>query len=80
MKMDLHFENEQAKHKLLDLIGDIALAGFEIRGKIIAKKPGHKINAMFTKKLIQQTKKCKIDMKKKHKLAKDLGLLNGNHV
>ena len=45
------YENEQAKHKLLDLIGDISLAGFDIKGKIIANKPGHKINTMFTKKL-----------------------------
>ena len=44
-------DNEQAKHKLIDLMGDISLAGFNIKGKIIAHKPGHKINAMFTKKM-----------------------------
>ena len=45
--------NEQAKHKIIDLIGDISLAGFEIKGKIIASKPGHHINSLFTKKLIE---------------------------
>ncbi len=47
-------ENEQAKHKLLDLLGDIKLAGFDIKGKIIAHKPGHTINALFTKELKKQ--------------------------
>ena len=50
----LLYENEQAKHKLLDLIGDMALAGYEIKGKIIANKPGHKINVLFTQKLFSQ--------------------------
>ena len=67
----MHFENEQAKHKLLDLLGDIALAGFEIKGKIIANKPGHKINAMFTKKLLQLTKKRKINMNTKPLMNRD---------
>ena len=53
------YENEQAKHKLLDLIGDISLLGFDIRGKIIAHKPGHKINTMFTKKLKEEILKSK---------------------
>jgi len=50
----LLYDNEQAKHKLLDLVGDIALAGFEIKGKIVAHKPGHTINALFTEKLKRQ--------------------------
>jgi UDP-3-O-[3-hydroxymyristoyl] N-acetylglucosamine deacetylase / 3-hydroxyacyl-[acyl-carrier-protein] dehydratase len=41
------FENELARHKLLDLIGDLSLAGRPIKGKIIAIKPGHKINTEF---------------------------------
>ena len=44
-------KNEQAKHKLIDLIGDIALAGFNLKGKIIAHKPGHEINTIFAKKI-----------------------------
>ena len=47
-------KNEQAQHKLLDLLGDISLAGFEIKGKIVAHKPGHKINALFTQELRKQ--------------------------
>ena len=49
--MEMLCDNEQAKHKLLDLIGDISLAGFDIKGRIIAHKPGHEINTMFAKKL-----------------------------
>ena len=49
--MEMICDNEQAKHKLLDLIGDISLAGLDIKGKIIAHKPGHEINTMFAKKL-----------------------------
>lgn len=45
----LKFRNEPARHKLLDLIGDLALIGQPIKGKIIAKKPGHKINVDFAK-------------------------------
>ena len=49
--LDLHWPNEAAKHKLLDVIGDLALIGTRIRGKVIATKPGHKINTNFAKKL-----------------------------
>lgn len=47
----LHFKNEIARHKLLDLIGDLSLLGKPIKGKIIAKKPGHSANVAFTKLL-----------------------------
>ena len=40
----LHFDNELARHKLLDLLGDFALAGAPLRGRITAYKPGHTIN------------------------------------
>ncbi len=49
--LDLHFPNEAARHKLLDVIGDLALAGRPIRGRIIATKPGHKANTEFAKML-----------------------------
>ncbi len=55
----LHFTNEFARHKLLDLIGDISLVGTYIKGKIIAKKPGHKANIEFAKQLYQHVKKEK---------------------
>nr|MBP6398678.1 3-hydroxyacyl-ACP dehydratase FabZ [Saprospiraceae bacterium] len=56
----LLFPNELARHKLLDLIGDLSLVGRPIQGKIIAVKPGHKINTEFArllkKKLSDQRK------------------------
>jgi len=47
----LHFPNEPARHKLLDVIGDLALIGKPIRGKIVATKPGHTANVEFAKLL-----------------------------
>jgi len=41
------FPNEPARHKLLDLIGDLSLLGKSVKGKIIAKRPGHKSNIAF---------------------------------
>lgn len=49
--LTLHYPNEAARHKLLDVIGDLALAGTRIKGKVIANKPGHTINTQFAKKL-----------------------------
>ena len=49
--LELRWANEAARHKLLDVVGDLALAGSRIRGKVIATKPGHKINTQFAKKL-----------------------------
>lgn len=45
----LRFLNEPARHKLLDVIGDLALIGKPIRGKIVATKPGHTANVEFAK-------------------------------
>ena len=49
--LTLHYPNEAARHKLLDVMGDLALVGCRIRGKVIANKPGHHINTQFAKKL-----------------------------
>ena len=49
--LNLHYQNEAARHKLLDVLGDLALIGKRIRGKVIAKKPGHHINTEFAKKV-----------------------------
>nr|WP_298789576.1 bifunctional UDP-3-O-[3-hydroxymyristoyl] N-acetylglucosamine deacetylase/3-hydroxyacyl-ACP dehydratase [uncultured Allomuricauda sp.] len=49
--LTLHHPNEAARHKLLDVIGDLALAGTRIRGKVIANKPGHFVNTQFAKKI-----------------------------
>jgi UDP-3-O-[3-hydroxymyristoyl] N-acetylglucosamine deacetylase/3-hydroxyacyl-[acyl-carrier-protein] dehydratase len=69
--LDLHYPNEAARHKLLDVIGDLALIGMKIRGKVIAEKPGHSINAKFAKKVSEVIKSDrkntlpKIDFNKK---------------
>ena len=56
--LTLHHPNEAARHKLLDVIGDLALIGTRIQGKVIANKPGHHVNTQFGKKL---SKIIKID-------------------
>jgi UDP-3-O-[3-hydroxymyristoyl] N-acetylglucosamine deacetylase/3-hydroxyacyl-[acyl-carrier-protein] dehydratase len=61
--LTLHQPNEAARHKLLDVMGDLALAGCRIRGKVIANKPGHKINTEFANKLakiIKEEKRKKV--------------------
>jgi UDP-3-O-[3-hydroxymyristoyl] N-acetylglucosamine deacetylase/3-hydroxyacyl-[acyl-carrier-protein] dehydratase len=54
--LTLHFPNEAARHKLLDVMGDLALVGTKIRGKVIANKPGHTVNTKFAKKLAKVIK------------------------
>lgn len=54
--LDLRFENEVARHKLLDIVGDLALVGKPIKGRIVATKPGHTANVAFAKILKQQYK------------------------
>ena len=54
--LKLNYTNEAARHKLLDLIGDLALVGMPIQGKIIATKPGHKINTDFAKEILLMIK------------------------
>jgi len=49
MNKPLMYTNEPARHKLLDVIGDLALVGGFVKGKIIANRPGHKINTCFAK-------------------------------
>ncbi len=56
----LKYENEPARHKLLDVIGDLALIGRPIIGKVIATKPGHKTNTNFAKKIRKELKKQEI--------------------
>lgn len=54
--LTLHYPNEAARHKLLDVIGDLTLVGVKIRGKVIANKPGHFVNTQFAKKLSKKIK------------------------
>ena len=49
--LTLHYPNEAARHKLLDVIGDLSLIGTRIQGKVIANKPGHFVNTQFAKKM-----------------------------
>lgn len=57
--LQLHNPNEPARHKLLDIIGDLALTGYNIKGHIIANRPGHATNVEFARKLKQYIKKNK---------------------
>jgi UDP-3-O-[3-hydroxymyristoyl] N-acetylglucosamine deacetylase / 3-hydroxyacyl-[acyl-carrier-protein] dehydratase len=52
--VQLQFKNEPARHKLLDVIGDVSLLGKPIKGRIVATKPGHTANYEFTKLLKKQ--------------------------
>jgi len=67
--LTLHFQNEPARHKLLDIIGDLALVGKPIKGHVLAARPGHKGNvdvAKMIKQLIKKQKKAapKFDLTK----------------
>lgn len=55
--LDLHFSNEPARHKLLDLVGDLALVGRRIKGKIIARRPGHHANTELAKIIRKMARK-----------------------
>ncbi len=57
--LDLYYPNEAARHKLLDVVGDLTLCGRRIKGHIIAKKPGHKVNTEFAKMLFTKIKQEK---------------------
>jgi UDP-3-O-[3-hydroxymyristoyl] N-acetylglucosamine deacetylase/3-hydroxyacyl-[acyl-carrier-protein] dehydratase len=57
--LTLHHPNEAARHKLLDVIGDLALIGTRVRGKVIANKPGHYVNTQFAKKMAKIIKQEK---------------------
>jgi len=59
--IDLQFENECARHKLLDVVGDLSLAGKKIKGRIIATKPGHGINTRFAALLQKEIEKSEAD-------------------
>jgi UDP-3-O-[3-hydroxymyristoyl] N-acetylglucosamine deacetylase/3-hydroxyacyl-[acyl-carrier-protein] dehydratase len=53
----LQYENEPARHKLLDIVGDLALVGMPIKAHILAARPGHSGNVRFAKVLKDQIKK-----------------------
>jgi UDP-3-O-[3-hydroxymyristoyl] N-acetylglucosamine deacetylase / 3-hydroxyacyl-[acyl-carrier-protein] dehydratase len=57
--VELRFPNEPARHKLLDIVGDLALIGYPIKARIIANRPGHSTNVAFAQKIKQYIKKNK---------------------
>lgn len=59
--IELRYNNEPARHKLLDIVGDLALAGRPLKAQILAARPGHAANVAFAKKL----KKAMIESDKK---------------
>lgn len=58
----LQFENEPARHKLLDVMGDLALIGKPIKGKVIATRPGHKINTALAKVIRKEIKRIEVSV------------------
>ena len=52
--LELYFDNEPARHKLLDVIGDLALCGRFIKGRVIAERPGHKANTSMAKMIYKE--------------------------
>lgn len=57
--LQLRFPNEPARHKLLDMVGDLALVGYPFNAHIIANRPGHSSNILFAKKIKEHIKKNK---------------------
>ncbi len=55
--LELRFMNEVARHKLLDMVGDLSLVGYPIKGKVIANKPGHQINTEVARLLRKVAKR-----------------------
>ncbi|MGV3509401.1 MAG: bifunctional UDP-3-O-[3-hydroxymyristoyl] N-acetylglucosamine deacetylase/3-hydroxyacyl-ACP dehydratase, partial [Sphingobacteriaceae bacterium] len=55
--IELRHQNEPARHKLLDMIGDLALVGVPLKGHIMAARPGHAANVAFAKKIKAQIRK-----------------------
>ena len=56
----LKWDNEPARHKLMDVIGDFALIGKPIKGRIVAVKPGHTINNQFTRMIRKEVRHTEI--------------------
>jgi UDP-3-O-[3-hydroxymyristoyl] N-acetylglucosamine deacetylase / 3-hydroxyacyl-[acyl-carrier-protein] dehydratase len=70
--LELRYPNEPARHKLLDVVGDLALIGYPIKARIIANRPGHSTNVAFAKKIKQYIKK--------NKHTKDVPIYNPNQA
>jgi UDP-3-O-[3-hydroxymyristoyl] N-acetylglucosamine deacetylase / 3-hydroxyacyl-[acyl-carrier-protein] dehydratase len=75
----LRFKNEPARHKVLDMIGDLALIGAPIKGQILAARPGHKSNIEFTK-MLRKLYLQKKSVKKYQMLKTSGGVLDINAI
>ena len=58
IKNSFRFPNECVRHKIVDLIGDLALAGRAIRGRVVAYKSGHNLNQALARKLYEKAQKA----------------------
>jgi UDP-3-O-[3-hydroxymyristoyl] N-acetylglucosamine deacetylase/3-hydroxyacyl-[acyl-carrier-protein] dehydratase len=72
--VQLRFQNEPARHKLLDMIGDLALVGKPLKAQIMAARPGHAANVEFARKI----KKVMIETKKMLKKKQDIPFYDPN--
>jgi UDP-3-O-[3-hydroxymyristoyl] N-acetylglucosamine deacetylase/3-hydroxyacyl-[acyl-carrier-protein] dehydratase len=72
--VDLRFQNEPARHKLLDIVGDLALAGVPLKAQILAARPGHAANVAFAKKI----KKAYLASKKEQKENENVPVYDPN--
>ncbi|MFI5250837.1 MAG: bifunctional UDP-3-O-[3-hydroxymyristoyl] N-acetylglucosamine deacetylase/3-hydroxyacyl-ACP dehydratase [Bacteroidota bacterium] len=63
---ELRFKNEPARHKLLDLVGDLALIGVPLRAQVLAARPGHASNVEFAKKIRKLYQQKKLVKKYQH--------------
>jgi UDP-3-O-[3-hydroxymyristoyl] N-acetylglucosamine deacetylase/3-hydroxyacyl-[acyl-carrier-protein] dehydratase len=68
----LRYKNEPARHKVLDLVGDMALIGAPIKGHIMAARPGHKHNIEFVKMLRNLYKQNKLKLKYQMQKSSDV--------
>lgn len=62
----MHFRNEPARHKLLDMIGDLALIGVPLKAQILAARPGHASNVEFARKVRKLYQQKKLVKKYQH--------------
>jgi UDP-3-O-[3-hydroxymyristoyl] N-acetylglucosamine deacetylase len=64
-KEGLRYKNEFIRHKVLDLIGDLYLSGYRIKGKVVAKKTGHDMNAKLVKAIDDNKPKLRLNKNNK---------------
>lgn len=78
--IELRHQNEPARHKLLDVIGDLALVGMPLKGHIMAARPGHAANVAFAKKIKALIKKEKAKKNIPHYNPNETPVYNINEI